>query len=162
MSEPPIHPSIEPLAFLLGTWRGAGWGDYPTIDRFDYVEEVTYTHVGKPFVVYTQRTRDADSGSPLHTETGYLRPVDAGGAEMVLTQPSGILEMHEVRIFGTTLDMTTTGVMRTPTSKPVSAVHRMITVDGEEMSYRLDMAAMGLDMQFHLAAELMLTGPDAP
>jgi hypothetical protein len=151
---PPLHPSLEPLAFLVGTWRGRGHGDYPTIEAFEYLEEVAYSHVGKPFLAYTQRTRDAATGGPLHTETGYVRPVDGRSAEMVLTQPSGILEMHEIAIEGTSLTMATIGVMRTPTSKPVAAVERHIHVDGDSMSYRLDMAAMDLEMQFHLAAEL--------
>ena len=40
MTVPPLHSMCEPLASLLGTWRGKGSGHYPTIDGFEYFEEV--------------------------------------------------------------------------------------------------------------------------
>ena len=54
-----------------------------TIDDFTYIEESTYGHVGKPFLVYSQKTRGAD-GVPMHAEVGYLRPVGTTGVELVL------------------------------------------------------------------------------
>ena len=39
---PPLHPEAEPLAGLLGTWRGEGAGRYPTISPFRYGEEVRF------------------------------------------------------------------------------------------------------------------------
>ena len=47
---PPLHPELEPLAGLLGAWRGEGAGEYPTIAPFRYGEELRFWHVGKPFL----------------------------------------------------------------------------------------------------------------
>ena len=87
---PPLHPDVAPLAPLLGSWKGKGSGTYPGIDDFEYLEMVTFTQVGKPFIAYTQRTRDASTGAPLHAETGYLRTVGGDRGEFLIAQPSGV------------------------------------------------------------------------
>ena len=66
-----LHAACEDLAPLLGTWRGPGEGHYPTIPDFAYLEELTFGHVGKPFLAMTQRTRDPQSDAPLHTEATF-------------------------------------------------------------------------------------------
>ena len=87
-----LHPAIAHLAPLLGTWRGGGRGDYPTIEAFEYTEEVTIGQVGKPFLAYNQRTKGAD-GAPLHAECGYWRPAGERGLELLIVHPSGIGEL---------------------------------------------------------------------
>ncbi len=149
---PPL-PALEPVAFLLGTWRGGGRGDYPTIDPFDYTEEISFTHVGKPFLVYHQRTWGA-GGDPLHTEMGYVRPVSPERAELVIAQPTGITEIHEGVVDGDTVRFTTVGVGRAPTAKDVRAVARTLSVSDDTLNYRLDMEAVGQGLQFHLEATL--------
>ena len=90
---PDLHPDLEALAPLLGTWAGRGKGKYPTIQTFEYLEEVVFSHVGKPFLVYTQKTKAVADGRPLHAETGYLRVPQPGRVELVLAHPNGITEI---------------------------------------------------------------------
>ena len=146
--------SLDRLSFLLGTWRGGGRGEYPTIDDFTYSEEVTFGSVpGKPFVTYLQRTKGVD-GSPLHTESGYVRSPAEGIAEFVVAQPTGITEVLSGTLADQHLDLTSTIVGVAPTAVEVNAVQRRIWVDGDALRYTLDMAAVGQEMSIHLEAAL--------
>ena len=146
--------SLDRLGFLVGTWRGEGRGDYPTIEAFTYAEEIDFGTVPtKPFVTYAQRTRGSD-GLPLHSEVGYVRSPAEGLVEMVIAQPTGVTEIQTGAIEGTSLRLTSMGVGLTPTAKDVRTVHRHITVAGDVLRYRLDLAAVGQDLRFHLEAEL--------
>ncbi len=155
---PPLHPDIAHLSFLLGTWRGTGAGEYPTIPSFSYVEEVTIGHVGKPFLAYSQKTRDATTDLPLHAEAGFFRPAGTEGLELVLAQPSGIVEVDEGSISlvagGGIIDLTSAVVATSTSAKEVTAVRRRWSVEGDTMTYEVDMAAVGQPLQHHLAAEL--------
>jgi hypothetical protein len=150
---PSLHPEVEVLAFLLGTWRGEGRGGYPTIDDFDYRDELAFAHVGKPFVSYTQRTWLAD-GAPSHTEVGYLRPQPDGRLELVLAQPGGRVEVDEGTLRGTHFELTSTVMAHTRSAKEVADVRRLVDVDGDTLRYEVEMAAVGQPRQFHLEAEL--------
>jgi hypothetical protein len=146
------------LAPLLGTWQGRGSGEYPTIEPFEYLEEVVFSHVGKPFLVYGQKTKSAADGVALHAETGYLRVPRLGQVELVLAHPSGVVEI-EVGAYiadGATieLEMTATQIGMTPTAKNVTALSRRFRVQGDELSYSLQMGAVGQPTQHHLSAVL--------
>lgn len=151
---PELHPQLTPLAGLVGTWRGSGSGSYPTIDDFSYVEEVTFGHVGKPFLAYGQKTRDATTDLPLHAETGYWRLAESGEVEVVLSHPTGIVEMLVGTYGDGVIDLRTTTVAGTPTAKSVTELHRRFVLDGDELRYDLAMAAVGLDLTHHLSATL--------
>lgn len=153
-----LHPDLAALAPLLGTWSGQGAGKYPTIPPFDYLEEVVFAHVGKPFLAYGQKTKAVADGKPLHAETGYLRVPQPGRVELVLAHPSGITEI-EVGTYSVTDDriemqMATTAVGLTPSAKEVTALGRTFRIEGDELSYTVQMGAVGQPLQDHLAAVL--------
>lgn len=153
-----LHPDLEALAPLLGTWAGQGAGEYPTIQPFEYLEEAVFSHVGKPFLAYAQKTKALADGKPLHAETGYLRVPQPGLLELVLAHPSGITEI-EVGTYSVTgdlieIDLATTKIGLTPTAKEVTALGRSFRIDGDELSYSVRMGAVGQPLQHHLAAVL--------
>jgi hypothetical protein len=156
-----LHPDVAVLAPLLGTWSGQGAGEYPTIQPFGYFEEVTFGHVGKPFLSYGQKTRARDDGRPLHAETGFLRVPSPGRVELVLAHPTGVTEIQEgtLSVSGTTVEMelTATTIGRTKSAKDVTALSRSIRIDGDELTYTLRMGAVGQPLQNHLAATLHRT-----
>jgi hypothetical protein len=162
MSEPALHADLEALTGLLGTWRGDGVGEYPTIADFAYTEEVTFGHVGKPFLTYGQRTRATDDGRPLHAETGYWRAPAAGRVELVLAHPTGVTEIATGTVTqvddpeGATLviELVSTAVGLSPTAKSVVGVERTFRLRAETLDYTLRMAAVDQPMQHHLAASL--------
>jgi THAP4-like, heme-binding beta-barrel domain len=153
-----LHPGIAVLAPLLGTWAGQGAGEYPTIAPFGYLEEVTFGHVGKPFLAYGQRTRATDDGRPLHAETGYLRVPSPGRVELILAHPTGITEILEGTLVAgggiIELELNATVIGRSASAKEVTALGRSFRIDGDELTYTLRMGAVGQPLQHHLAATL--------
>jgi len=155
---PSLHPECASLAPLLGVWVGRGEGQYPTIDSFGYTEELSFAHVGKPFLAMSQKTRDAVDGRPLHSEVGYLRPQSDGTVELVVAQPSGILEIDTGAIVSTDdgleLDLVSLEVPRTPSAKTVTEIRRRLVVAGDELVAETWMAAVGISIEQHLRALL--------
>jgi hypothetical protein len=153
-----LHPDLGALAPLLGTWAGRGAGAYPTIQPFEYLEEVVFSHVGKPFLAYAQKTKAVADGKPLHAETGYLRVPEPGRVELVVAHPSGVteIEVGSYRVAGGVIDidLATTSIGLTPTAKEVSALSRSFRIDGDQLSYSVQMGAVGQPLQHHLAAVL--------
>lgn len=142
----------HPLAFLEGTWSGLGRGDYPTVAPFTYRERLTFR--GGPVLHYEQHTTHPDTGEPMHREAGYLRPAGDGRVEWVIAQPTGVVEVDEGTLAGTTLRVASRLVGTTSTAKRVDTVERALSVEGDLLRYRLLMGAVGQPHLLHLEAEL--------
>lgn len=159
MREAELHSACEALAPLLGTWRGSGDGHYPTVPDFTYLEILEFSHIGKPFLAMAQRTRDPLSDAPMHSEVGFLRPQPRSMMELVLAQPTGVVEIHVGSLTTTSnslvLDLRTERVEGTRTAKPITEVRRTLEVNGDKMISEMWMAAMGEPLTHHLHAELV-------
>ena len=154
MAEPPVHPQLEPLSFLVGSWAGEGKGIYPSIDDFSYREELTFGHDGRPFLAYEQRTFHPVSGAPMHREIGFWRSVGEGKVEVVLAHNIGQAEVSLGSVEGDRVDVTTTSVEPSPSAKDVACLRRIYEVKGDTLEYEMHMAFDEHELQNHLTGRL--------
>jgi hypothetical protein len=164
---PDLHPALLALLPYIGEWRGRGKGGFPTIEDFDYAQEIRISHDGRPFLNYQSRAWILDEQSqpvrPAMREVGWLRPVMQDGratdeVEALLTNPTGIMELYLGRVSGTQLEMATDAVLRTSTAKEVTAGHRLYGIVEGALLYAQDMAAVGHALSPHLSARLIRLG----
>jgi nitrobindin-like protein len=160
---PALHPSLLALRAYLGHWRGRGRGGYPTIEDFDYGQEIRISHDGRPFLAYESRAWLLDGQSrpvrPAGRESGWWRPVvrdgePTGELEVLLTTPTGIMELHVGRVDGHKVELATDAVMRTATAKEVTAGRRLYGIVDGDLLYAQEMAAVGHHLAPHLSARL--------
>ncbi|CAM2951530.1 FABP family protein [Prescottella defluvii] len=154
-TQPDLLAPLGDLAAFAGRWVGGGTGHYPTIDDFAYDEELELTASGKPFLFYRSRTRGPGGGMPMHTETGYLRLTD-GVAELLITQPTGFVEIHRATLADGVLDFASHTLEASPDAKPVHEIRRRFELleDGTVLAYDMWMAFDDVPMTHHLRAEL--------
>ena len=101
----------SPISFLAGVWRGSGAGEFPTMDGFAYDEEIRFTDLGVPSLVYQQRAWSATDGEILHLETGIWRASPEGALAVTVALPR-VTEVSEGHLAGETIRLATTSVRR--------------------------------------------------
>lgn len=159
MAVPELHPQLEPIAFLLGRWEGAGVGGYPTIESFRFGQEIEFGHTGESFLTYTSRTWLLDDAGervrPLATETGYWRALPDRQLEVLLAHPTGIVEVYIGEVVFHKIELRSDVVARTATAKEYVAGHRLYGLVNGNLMWAYDMQAMGRqEFDSHTSAEL--------
>jgi hypothetical protein len=164
---PKLHPALDALLPYIGLWRGRGKGGFPTIEDFDYAQEIRISHDGRPYLYYESRTWLLDEQSrpvrPTSREVGWWRPVfqadePTDELEVTFMTPTGIMELHIGKITGTRVEMATDAVLRTATAKEVTAGHRLFGIVEGALLYAQEMAALGHPLSPHLSARLIRVG----
>ncbi|MDF5751770.1 FABP family protein [Spongiactinospora sp. TRM90649] len=158
MGVPEMHADIEPIAFLLGRWEGAGVGGYPTMESIQFGQEVVFGHNGKPFLTYESRTwllnEEGERVRPTAIETGFWRALPERQLEVVLSHPTGIVEIYLGEVVFNKIELATDVVARTSTAKEYAAGRRMYGLVNGNLMWVYEMAALGKPMQPHMSAEL--------
>lgn len=156
---PEMHEALEPVAWLLGTWRGTGKGIYPTIDDFTYEEELHFWHAGKPVMAYASRTWSPDDGRALHAEMGYWRPQPDGSLEIVIAHSFGLTEIMRGAHSPSMVTLESASFEATPGAKMVEGEGRVLELRDGSLHYEMNMAFGAAEMQNHLIADLRKTPP---
>jgi hypothetical protein len=155
---------LVPLAWLVGSWAGAGVVGYPTLEADSrFGQEIEFATDGRPFLRYTSRTwlldDDGEKVRPLATEAGFWRPgaaTEGGGieVEVLLAHPTGFVEIYLGTADGPRVDLATDVVARTSTAKEYTAAKRLYGLVEGDLLWAMDMAAVGKPLQPHTSARL--------
>ena len=153
-----LHPDLNPLAWMVGTWRGKGRGDYPTIDSFEFAQEVVFNHDGRPFLTYYSRSWILDSEGeilrPGGSETGFWRIKPENVLEVVLAHNTGIVESWVGRFDGPKIQLVLDRGFSSPSAKIVDDGARLYGLVAGELFFAYDMATNAQELQAHIWSSL--------
>jgi hypothetical protein len=161
-----VPQALQPLEFLVGTWRGEGVGAVPGGGGPDYpyAEEIRIFADGSPSLAYSSRVTAVDDGRWLHAESGWWLPQEAEAedgnlvVELVLTRPTGVTEVLIGALStgpaGEQIELASDVVARTPSAPAFTADKRLYAVRGGKLMYAIDLAAGDSGLAPHLAAAL--------
>lgn len=150
----PLHPSAEPLGFLIGTWRGRGSGVFHSVDDFLFEEEITFSHIGRPWLLYQQRAWSAADQAPLHTEVGFWRMVDGDGIVNAFIALTAGVDFSEGRLAGTSLELTSRLTAMADGVEQVLHLTREYLVESDTLDYLVTMETDEQPRVRHLEARL--------
>ena len=133
-----LHPDLMPLAWLVGSWRGKGRGEYPNVPGFQFAQEVSFNHDGRPFLNYFSRS--------WIKENNVL--------EVILSHNTGITEGWVGIVSGAKIQLAMDQGYSSPSAKIVTAGSRLYGLVEGELFTSYDMAAEGQTLQAHLWSSL--------
>lgn len=95
-----LHPSLQGLAWLVGSWQGFGQTQWHDEADQRVLEQVDFSHNGQPYLHYLLQSfvdDDGRQGEPVHMETGFFIPGEGNQVSAVIASPAGVAQ----RWFGT-------------------------------------------------------------
>jgi hypothetical protein len=153
-----LHPDLNPLAWLVGSWSGKGHGEYPGIESFQFAQEVTFAHDGRNFLTYFSRSWIIDENDeiirPAASEVGFWRVKENNVLEVLLAHNTGIAEGWVGLVQGAKIQLAMDQGYSSPTAKIVTAGSRLYGLVEGELFTSYDMAAQGQTLQAHLWSSL--------
>ncbi|HWR46678.1 MAG TPA: FABP family protein [Pseudonocardiaceae bacterium] len=156
-----LHPQCQPLAPLVGVWRGEGLAQYPSLlGEFRYGQQITFAHDGRPFLVYEARawllSQSGEVLRPAAREVGWWRVDEEETIEVVLAHMFGICEIYYGGRTGETAwELESDTIARTDTARETTAAARLYgIVENGDLAYAEERALRGLPLQPHLSAQL--------
>lgn len=149
----PVPQLIQSVSWLIGKWTSVhAAGFYPTIENFDYVEDVEFLCIGQPVLNYSAHSYTPDRKVPMHIESGFLR-IDPKGdsktdtnhhAALIIAHNFGIAEILEGRLSTNHLILESKDITRMSFTLPVTVVQT-------KREYTYDQTKDELTCDFYMA-----------
>jgi THAP4-like, heme-binding beta-barrel domain len=153
-----LPPALVPVAWLLGSWAGAGVGGHPEPAEYHFGQELDVTHDGRPFLAWVSQTWLLDDDGvrvrPLAREAGFWRPQPDGDLEVVLAQAEGYAEVWIGTVDGPRIDLQTDVVARSASAPEYTAGRRLYGLVEGDLAWAYDVAARGEPLQASMSARL--------
>ncbi|MFI8099539.1 FABP family protein [Streptomyces sp. NPDC086023] len=155
-----LKPDLVPLAFLLGTWEGAGVFDFPGDEKCNFGQEVVFSHDGRDFLEYTSRSWVLDAEGkkvrPLESESGYWRIDKDRKVEIVMVRDQGVVEVWygELADGKPQIDLVTDAVARTAASGPYSGGKRLYGYVNSDLMWVGEKATPDVELRPYMSAQL--------
>lgn len=155
-----LHPSLTPLAFLLGTWQGAGVAEFPGQEACNFGQEVTFDHDGREVLSYVSRSWELDAEGnqtrPLEAEQGFWRLLAERQIEAVLVRDQGVAEIWygELAEGKPQVDLATDAVARTASSPEYSGGKRLYGYVNGDLMWVGEKATPTIPLRPYMSAHL--------
>ncbi|CAN2173461.1 Uncharacterised protein family UPF0678 [Candidatus Nanopelagicaceae bacterium] len=155
-----LHEDLYPVAWMVGKWGGKGMGEWPGADKFEFVQEVTFRHDGRPFLEYTSKSWIIDSEGnhirPGASEMGYWRIKPNKVIELLLAHSTGISEgwLGKISDDRPAIQLALDHAYVAPTAKGVTDGARLYGLVEGQLFTSYDMAAPGKELQAHIWSSL--------
>jgi len=153
-----LHPDLMPLAWLVGSWRGKGRGEYPNVPGFQFAQEVSFNHDGRAFLNYFSRSWIIDENNeiirPAASEVGFWRVKENNVLEVILAHNTGIAEGWVGIVSGAKIQLEMDQGYSSPSAKIVTAGSRIYGLVEGELFTSYDMAADGQPLHAHVWSSL--------
>jgi hypothetical protein len=169
-----LHKDVVSLAFLLGTWEGAGvhaalpgQEGGPGAEKCNFGQELVFRHDGRPFVEFRSRSwvlsPEGERVSPLETESGFWRvtgnPHGSTGAreiEVSSVRDDGTVEIWYGRLADgkPQIELATDAVARIEGAPPYTGGKRLYGLVGGELMWVGEKAAPGVELRPYMSGQL--------
>jgi hypothetical protein len=162
-----LHPACLPVAWLLGTWEGAGVGRYPGAEATRVGQEAVFSYVpGQPYLVYSSAmwalSEAGQISDTLSRESGFWRVQPDAAIEVVLALASGVVEIYLGTISPAKVEMAARGVLATETAGQHRASSRLYGLVNDRLMWVMDMPAPDDEPATQVSAELIRVADPAP
>lgn len=169
-----LHRDVVSLAFLLGTWEGAGvfaalpgQENGPGGEKCNFGQELVFRHDGRAFIEYRSRSwvldADGEKQSPLESESGFWRVTGNphGNTGVREIQVSSVRDDGTVEIwYGSLADgkpqieLATDAVARIEGAPAYTGGKRLYGLVGEELMWVGEKAAPEVSLRPYLSGQL--------